>query len=153
MSQLATSGSNSPTQRDNSKMAMPTSCMDEDLVVEAAIAVLNKYGTDSNLSDLLRRGGKNDATTVFNIFCGQLVGNLRPLTTLGRTKALSSFHQLSVTALEDLWKQLFTELGVVSVVALTRQSVNRHLFNILLVEAKSTSRSSLVVSSVMLHQL
>ena len=27
-------------------------------------------------------------------------------------------------------------------VALTRQSVNRHLFNILLVEAKSTSRST-----------
>ena len=123
-------------------MAMPTSCKDEDLVVEAAIAVLNKYGADSNLSDLLRRGGENDATTVFNIFCGQLVGNLRPLTTLGRTKALSSFHQLSVTALEDLWKQLFTELGVVSVVALTRQSVNHHLFNILLVEAKSTSRST-----------
>ena len=142
------SGSGSPTQRDDSKMAMPTSRKDEDLVVEAAIAVLNKYGADSNLSDLLRRGGRNDATTVFNIICGQLVGNLQPLTTIGWTKALFSFHQLSVTVLEDLWKQLFTELGVVSVVALTRQSVNRHLFNILLVEAKSTSRSLSLSSSV-----
>ena len=79
--------------------------------MEAAIAVLNKYGADNNLSDLLRRGGGNEATTVFNIFCVQLVGNLRPLTTIGRTKALSSFHQLSVTALEDLWKQLFTDWG------------------------------------------
>ena len=75
-------------------MAMPMSCKDEDLVVEAAIAVLNKYRADSNLSDRLRRGGGNDATTVFNIFCGQLVGNLRPLTTIGRTKALYSFYEL-----------------------------------------------------------
>ena len=42
-------------------MATVTSSKDADLVVTAARDVLNRYGTDSNLADLLRGG---DTTTV-----------------------------------------------------------------------------------------
>ena len=115
-----------------------TSPKDEDLVVRAAGIVLDKYGADRNLSDLVRSG---ETTTVFCVFCGRLVNHLRPLTTLSQTKRLTSFHQLSVTVLEDVWKKLFTDLRVAPVAALTRQSVNRHLFNILQVEATSTTSS------------
>ena len=51
-------------------MAMLTSRKEEDLVVGAAIAVLNKYGADSNLSDLLHSGSESETMTIFYVFCG-----------------------------------------------------------------------------------
>ena len=50
-------------------MAELTSREDEELVVAAAQAVLDKYGADSDLSDLLRRVRESDATAIFNGFC------------------------------------------------------------------------------------
>ena len=110
---------------------------DEDIVVKAIETVLNKYGADSNISDLLYSGGKSEIAIVFSVFCGRLDYHLRQLTAISRAKALVSFHHLSLTVLEDLRKLLFTELGVASVAALTRQSVNWQLFNILAEEAAS----------------
>ena len=120
-------------------MAELMSRKDEELVVRATQAVLDKYGADSDLSDLLHRVRESDATAIFNGFCKQLIDHLRPLVAISRTKALSSFHQLSITALKDLWRQLFTELEVATVQALTMQSVNRHLFNLLLLETSILS--------------
>ena len=103
-----------------------------------AVQFVTALHVDWNLSDLVRSG---ETMTVFCVFCGRLVNHLRPLTTLSQTKRLSSLHQLSVTVLEDVWKKLFTDLSVAPVAALTRQSVNRHLFNILQMEATSTTSS------------
>ena len=83
-------------------MAELTLCKNEELVVGAAQAVLDKYGADSDLSELLHRVLEIDATAIFNSFCRRLVDHLRPLVTISRTKALVSFHQLSISALKDL---------------------------------------------------
>ena len=80
----------------------------EELVVGAAQAVLDKYGADSDLSYLLHRVRESDATAIFNGFCKRLVDHLRPLAAISRTKALSSFDQLSIITLKDMWRQLFT---------------------------------------------
>ena len=47
-------------------MAELTSRKDEELVVGAAQAVLDKYGADSDLSDLLERVRESDATVIFD---------------------------------------------------------------------------------------
>ena len=67
-------------------MAELTSRKDEELVVGAAQAVLDKYGADSDLSDLLRRVRESDATAIFNCFCKWLVDHLRPLAAISRNK-------------------------------------------------------------------
>ena len=131
-------------------MAELTSRKDEELVVGAAQAVLDKYGADSDLSDLLQRVRESDATAIFNGFCKRLVDHLRPLAAISRTKALSSFHKLSITTLKDLWRQLFAELEVATVQALTTQSVNRYLFNLLLLETKSSSSLSYETTPVVM---
>ena len=131
-------------------MAELTLRKDEELVVGAAQAVLDKYGTDSDLSDILHRVRESDATAIFNGFCKRLVDHLRPLAAISRTKTLSSFHQLSITTLKDMWRQLFTELEVATVQALTTQSVNRHLFNLLLLETKSSSSLSYEITPVVM---
>lgn len=121
-----------------------------DLVVGAAQAVLDKYGADSDLSYLLQRVRESDAAAIFNGFCERLVAHLRPLVSISRAQALSSFHQLSLTTLKDLWRQLFTELDVATVQALTTQSVNRHLFNVILLETKSSSSLSCEATPVVM---
>ena len=52
-----------------SGIAELTSRKDNELVVGAAQAVLEKYCPDSNLSDLLRRVQESDATAIFGGFC------------------------------------------------------------------------------------
>ena len=76
--------------------------------------------------------------------------HLRPLAAISRTKVLSSFHQLNMTTLKDMWRQLFTELEVAPVQALTTQSVNRNLFNLLLLETKSSSSLSYEINPVVM---
>ena len=83
-------------------------------------------------------------------FAKRLVDHLRPLAAISQTKALSSFHQLSITTLKGLWRQLFTELEVATVQALTTQSVKRHLFNLLLLETKSSSSLSYETTPVVM---
>lgn len=113
--------------------------MAKELFVKATVEVVEKYGDDSQLSQLLRRGRNN--VEDFDIFCIQIVGILRPLAVLDRMKVLSSFHQLSIHVLPSMWSQLFTKLQVPPVSALRMQSVNRHLLNLILVEEKSAPSS------------
>ena len=127
-----------------------TTCRDEELVVGAAQYVLDKYEADSDLSDLLQRVQESDAAAIFNGFCKRLVAHLRPLAAITWVKALLLFHQLSLTTLKDLWRQLFTELDVAIVQALTTQSMNWHLFNLLLLETKSSSSLSCEAAPVVM---
>ena len=111
--------------------------MEKELFVKATMAVLDKYGDDSKLSQVLRSGREN--VEVFDQFCVKIVDSFRPLTQQARVKALSKFHQLCITVLQCLWNQLFTELQIPVVPALTTQTVNRHLLNLVLTEGKSAS--------------
>lgn len=49
-------------------------------------------------------------------------------------KALSHFHALSLHHLPDLWKTIASELEVVPLNPMEMQAVNRHLFNLYLVQ-------------------
>ena len=120
--------------------------MERELVVKAALAVLEKYGDDSYLSHFVEKGRENGE--IFDPFCVQLIDTFRPLTAQSRVKALSNFHQLCVTVVRSLWNKCCTELQIPVVQAVTTQSVNRHLLNLILVE-----RNSGPVYEEKLHQL
>ena len=55
-----------------------------------------------------------------------------------------------MTTLKDLWRKLFTELEVAAVQTLTTQSINRHLFNLLILETSSSSSLSCKTTPVVM---
>ena len=73
--------------------------MEKELFISAARAVLEKYGDDNSLVQLLSKGRENK---VFDQFCVRIVDCFRPLTAQTRVKAMSTLHSLCLDVVPGL---------------------------------------------------
>lgn len=98
----------------------------------------------SSLSTLLQisSGSTAENATIIETFCLELVAVLEKTflsfgkvrQTLARERALTTFYQLSVSELPDVWKCLAQNLKLPPLNVHQQQSVNRRVFELLLVE-------------------
>ena len=114
---------------------MSTPILGEDEIVVSAIRdVLKKYGDCDELSALLHKACEDDTNLVFCFFCRRVLATLRPLATQRNEKALAKFHQLSISILPRLWRELYVELDLPVTKAVTTQSLN-----LVLIQEKSSA--------------
>ena len=78
----------------------------------------------------------------FGNFCQKLVKTMRKEISWNRKKAFSRLFVLSIKTLTDLWNALFSELHfpAIKVVRIAMQSVNRQVFNLVLLHNKSAGQ-------------
>lgn len=120
----------------------------EEKIVKALQSVLETYGENEGLVAVLQsREGVGNRR--FNEFCMQIVPIIRSkVSTVPRYKALSQFHQLRMKQLPDLWKALYTDLHLPPAKAVSIQSVNRQLLNLILLEGESSTAKAHSTESV-----
>ncbi len=104
---------------------------------------------DNSLSAVLRLSESPVNSSIFENFCKELisvtvqsfqsVGKVRP--SLAQERALAGFFQLSLEKLPGVWSSLTTKLKLSAPVNKhQQQSVNRRLFELLLIEKQAPSK-------------
>ncbi len=122
-----------------------------DALRRAITNVLESYNGEETLSTLLEVGVSSESNEhSVKVFCHELIGTIRTCTSeLRRTlrapeareKVLRSFHQLRISRLLGVWKEVERKLGLPGTKAVLMQSVNRHLFIEVLLKHFATSQS------------
>ena len=119
-------------------------------VKQAIVATIETSEKQDHLreeSDNLARVVPFLTEDVGSVFCDKLSSMLRSCFApvhqqnreVAREKALTRFHGLRISDLPSLWKSLFTDLSLKSVSALLLQTVNRIMFERIMVEIFSES--------------
>ena len=106
----------------------------EDKMVLSAIETTLKTYEDKSLLKLLEATGN----PIFKHFCVDVIDLIQSRAASDESKALVSFHQLSINAFPSLWEALCKELSLSVFGALTSQSVNRQLLKEVLQESSDS---------------
>ena len=81
-------------------------------------------------------------------FCIEILKYLKPLANLKRSEAMESSHRLSLSHLKNLWSRLFECLTLPAVGALATQSINRQLFNSILISESRITQTPQAVPTM-----
>ena len=118
------------------------------LIKEAITTALKGHVGTANISLLLQEAERvSEKQKILKDFFAKLIKSIKTCTDgiqkvriqLARERALKRFHQLRIESLPALWSKVFDDLGVAEEKAVILQSINRLIFNSIVLE-QFTSR-------------
>ena len=112
------------------------------IIKEAVTTALKGHAGSANVSLLLESVKDANKQALLDVFFHKLIETIKTCTEgiekvriqLARERALKKFHQIRIETLPCLWSKAFEDLGIPEEKTIILQSINRLLFNSVVLE-------------------